>query len=60
MARFDLTDAEWSIIFPLLPGAGGKNGRPRPGRSQSAQRHLLCIAHRHTVARPAGALRPPT
>ena len=31
MARFDLTDAEWSIIAPLLPGAEGrKNGRPRP------------------------------
>jgi transposase len=31
MARFDLTDAEWTIIAPLLPGAGGrKNGRPRP------------------------------
>ncbi len=31
MARFDLTDAEWSIIAPLLPGAQGKkNGRPRP------------------------------
>jgi len=31
MARFDLTDAEWTIIAPLLPGAEGrKNGRPRP------------------------------
>ena len=31
MARFDLTDTEWSIIAPLLPGAEGKkNGRPRP------------------------------
>jgi len=30
MARFDLTDKEWSIIEPLLPGADGKkNGRPR-------------------------------
>jgi transposase len=27
----DLTDAEWTIIAPLLPGAKGKkNGRPRP------------------------------
>ena len=26
-----MTDAEWAIITPLLPGAGGKkNGRPRP------------------------------
>jgi transposase len=31
MARFDWTDAEWTIIAPLLPGAEGKkNGRPRP------------------------------
>ena len=31
MARFDLTDAEWTIIAPLLPGAeGSKHGRPRP------------------------------
>jgi transposase len=30
MARFDLTDAEWAIVAPLLPGAEGKkNGRPR-------------------------------
>jgi transposase len=30
MARFDLSDAEWEIVAPLLPGAGGKkNGRPR-------------------------------
>ena len=30
MARFDLTDAEWALIAPLLPGAEGKkNGRPR-------------------------------
>jgi transposase len=34
MARFDLTDTEWSIIAPLLPGAAGKkNGRPRPDKS---------------------------
>ena len=30
MARFDLTDEEWSLIEPLLPGAeGGRVGRPR-------------------------------
>ena len=30
MARFDLSDAEWAIIAPLLPGADGdRNGRPR-------------------------------
>ncbi|KJC35723.1 hypothetical protein UP09_31420 [Bradyrhizobium sp. LTSP885] len=31
MASSDLTDAEWTIIALLLPGAEGrKNGRPRP------------------------------
>jgi transposase len=30
MGRFDLTDTEWAIVAPLLPGADGKkNGRPR-------------------------------
>ena len=30
MARFDLSDVEWAIIAPLLPGADGdRNGRPR-------------------------------
>lgn len=30
MARFDLSEAEWAIIEPLLPGADGKRiGRPR-------------------------------
>jgi transposase len=30
MGRFDLSEAEWAIIAPLLPGAGGKSvGRPR-------------------------------
>jgi transposase len=32
MARFDLTDAEWSIIAPLLPGAEGRKNS-RPGRT---------------------------
>ena len=58
MARFDLTDAEWSIIAPLLPGAEGKEERPTAaGRSQGSQWHLLRFADRHAVARPAGALR---
>jgi transposase len=30
MARFDLSEAEWAIIEPLLPGANGQLiGRPR-------------------------------
>ena len=30
IGRFDLTDWEWSIIAPLLPGGAGKKGRGRP------------------------------
>jgi transposase len=30
MARFDLTDAEWTIIAPLLPGAENPGGPSRP------------------------------
>lgn len=30
IGRFDLTDWEWSIIVPLLPGGAGKRGRGRP------------------------------
>jgi transposase len=30
MARFELTEAEWAIIEPLLPGGDGhRRGRPR-------------------------------
>lgn len=30
MSRFDLSEAEWRIIEPLLPGAdGSRMGRPR-------------------------------
>jgi transposase len=30
IGRFDLTDWEWSIIEPLLPGRVGKKARGRP------------------------------
>lgn len=30
IGRFDLTDWEWSIIEPLLPGRAGTKGRGRP------------------------------
>jgi transposase len=30
IGRFDLTDWEWSIIAPLLPGGGGETVRGRP------------------------------
>jgi transposase len=30
MGRFDLSDGEWAIVAPLLPGADGvRRGRPR-------------------------------
>lgn len=30
IGRFDLTDWEWSVIEPLLPGRAGKTTRGRP------------------------------
>lgn len=30
IGRFDLTDWEWSIIEPLLPGGASKKSRGRP------------------------------
>src|SRR5262245_63085692 len=30
IGRFDLTDGEWSIIEPLLPGRASKKARGRP------------------------------
>src|SRR6516165_10626792 len=38
MARFDLTDAEWAIIAPLLPSA---QDRPRGGRPTENDRRVL-------------------
>lgn len=38
MARFELTDAEWAIIAPLLPGAAD---RPRGGRPPENNRRVL-------------------
>jgi transposase len=32
MARFDLTDREWAILEPLLPGYGKRGGRWRDHR----------------------------
>ena len=59
MARFDLSDAEWAIIAPLLPEASGKeNGRPRDDDRKVLNGILLCLAHRDAVARFARALRP--
>lgn len=38
MSRFDLTDAEWAVVAPLLPGA---DGRPRRGRPRRDDRRVL-------------------
>lgn len=38
MGRFDLSDAEWAIIAPLLPGA---DGVVRRGRSRGDDRRVL-------------------
>jgi hypothetical protein len=59
MARFDLTDAEWEIIAPLLPKA---QDRPQGGRPTQGDRRVLngiffVLRTGHTVARSAGALR---
>lgn len=38
MGRFDLSDAEWALIEPVLPGA---NGERLPGRPRGADRRVL-------------------
>ena len=53
MARFDLTDFEWSVIAPLLPNK--PRGVPRPAR---VERNLLAAADRRGVGRYSRALRP--
>ena len=53
MARFDLTDFEWSVIAPLLPNK--PRGVPRPAR---VERNLLAAADRRAVGRYSRALRP--
>ena len=52
MARFDLTDAEWEIIEPLMPG---RAERPRGGRPRRDDRRVLngifsCCARAHRGA----------
>ncbi len=59
MARFDLTDFEWSVIQPLLPN------KPRGVPRVDDRRMLNGIfgacgrAHRGRIFRPATALTPP-
>jgi len=38
MGRFDLSDEEWAIIGPVLPGG---DGTPRRGRPTSGDRRVL-------------------
>jgi transposase len=58
MARFDLTDEEWTIIGPLLPNK--PRGVPRQDDRRVLKRNFLDAAHGVAVARLAGALGPYT
>ena len=42
MARFDLTDFEWSVIQPLLPNK--PRGVPRVDDTARIERHFLAFA----------------
>ena len=55
MARFDLTDFEWSVIEPLLPNK--PRGVAAGGRPAGAERHLLAAADRGALGGHSGALR---
>ncbi len=52
--RYELTDYEWFAIKPMLPNKSRGVPRVRPS---CPQWHLLGLAIRGTVARPAGKLR---
>ena len=56
MARFDLSDAEWALIKPLVAEQAARGGAGE--RPAGAERHLLCAADGLAVARSAGALWP--
>jgi len=55
MARYDLTDFEWSVIEPLLPNK--PSGVPRVGPPARAVRDLLGAAFGRALRGPARALR---
>ena len=55
--HYELSDCEWSVIKPMLPNK--PRGIPRVDDRAHSQRHLLGLALRCTMARPAGELRPP-
>ena len=56
MARFDLTDFEWSVIQPLLPNKS--RGVPRVDDRRVLERDFLAAADRRALGRHSGALRP--
>jgi hypothetical protein len=56
MARFDLTDFEWSVIQPLLPNK--PRGVPRVDDRRVLNGIVLAAAHRRALGRHSGALRP--
>ena len=51
MARFDLSDAEWAIISPLLPNK--PRGVARTDDRRVLNGIILHPAHRLALARPA-------
>ena len=55
MARFDLTDFEWSVIAPLLPNK--PRGVARVDDRRVLKWYFLAAAHRCTLGRHPAALR---
>lgn len=56
MARFDLTDFEWSVIEPLLPNQA--RGVPRVDDRRVLNGIFLAATHRRALGRRSGTLRP--
>ncbi len=55
MARFDLTDFEWSVISPLLPNK--PRGVPRVDDRARSERDILAPADRRALGGYSRALR---
>lgn len=55
MARYDLSDLEWRIVEPLLPGVG--KGKPRTDDRRLINGIFYVLRTGSPLARPSGALR---
>ena len=51
MARFDMSDAEWSVIQPLLPTKVRGVARRRDGHAADDAHHLECLLERRAHER---------